>query len=573
MTAPLHRPARWGLLLVVLAMLAAACGGGEDPDEAEAGETAAPGGTEAAAGSEQPASGSVAGGTVVFGANEEPDVLNANVTAGNLFGTGIITTTMFRPAYMLTPDFEYVPDLIDGEAEVTEDPFTVTYHIKEDAVWSDGTPVSSDDFEFTWQTMVNPDFDITSRTGYELITEAVKEDDKTITFAFSELYAPYRELFSTAGGTGVLPKHALEGEDFDNVWNEAIVNPETGEPIANGPFIFSEWNQGQDLTVVRNEEYWGEPAHLDSIVFRFLEDSNTQVQALRGGEVDMLYPQPQLDLLEQLRSIDGIEVEVNAGTVYEHIDFNFAVPPLDEKFVREAIALGIDRAAIVDAIIAPIQPDAEVLQSVTYVVNQPQYEPHFDQYAYDPGAAVALLEDNGCTRGADDIFVCDGERLSFRYTTTAGNEARELQLQIIQAQLADIGIEIEAATAPPADVFTNILPAGSEGAWDIGNWAWIGSPNPGGNIPIFSCDGDQNYQSYCDEAVTEQLEESNNIIDPAARAALFNEIDAAIAEDVPLLPLYQKPTIFAWNESIQGPQDNPTNQGPTWNVEDWALEH
>src|SRR5680860_373203 len=376
---------------------------------------------------EPPATEPLAGGTVVFGANEEPDVLNANVTAGNLFGTGIITTTMFRPAYMLTPDFEYVPDLIDGEAEVTEDPFTVTYHIKEDAVWSDGTPVSSDDFEFTWQTMINPDFDITSRTGYELITEAVKEDDKTITFAFSELYAPYRELFSTAGGTGVLPKHALEGEDFDNVWNEAIVNPETGEPIANGPFIFSEWNQGQDLTVVRNEEYWGEPAHLDSIVFRFLEDSNTQVQALRGGEVDMLYPQPQPD-----------------------------------------------------------------------------------QYAYDPGAAVALLEDNGCTRGADDIFVCDGERLSFRYTTTAGNEARELQLQIIQAQLADIGIEIEAATAPPADVFTNILPAGSEGAWDIGNWAWIGSPNPGGNIPIFSCDGDQNYQSYCDEAVTEQLEESNN---------------------------------------------------------------
>ena len=570
MTAVLHTSARLALLLVVTVM--AACAGDAEPADEQAATPAEGDAGMVTGGLGQGQAGTAGGGTVVFGLDQEPDALNANLTSGNQLVTGMITTTMFRPAYLLTPDFEYVPDLIDGEAEVTRDPFTVTYEIKEDAVWSDGVPVSAEDFAFTWQTMVNPEFDITERTGYELITDAEIVDDKTVTFTFSEPYVSYRQLFSTAGGTGVLPAHALEGADFNSVWNQAIVSPETGEPIANGPFVFSEWNPGQDLTVVRNEAYWGEPAHLDAVVFRFIEDSNSQIQALRGGEVDMLYMQPQLDALEQLRTIEGIDIEVSAGTQYEHLDFNFAVPPLDQQYVREAIARGIDRQAIVEAIIAPIQPDAEVLQSLIYVTNQQQYEPHFDRYAYDPQAAVALLEDNGCTRGEDDVFVCDGDRLSFTYTTTAGNEGRELQMQVIQAQLAEIGVEIIPNLLEPEQMFTGVLPAGSEGAWEIGNWAWIGSPDPAGNVPIFSCDGDQNYQSYCDEQVTELLAGTNSIVDPAERAAAFNEVDELLAEDVPVLPLYQKPSLFVWHDGIQGPKDNPTNQGPTWNVEDWALE-
>ena len=577
MMAALHKPARWTLLLVILAVLAAACGGGGEEEPAAEGETGditETGGTTGAetdAGTDAPAGQAVDGGTVVFGADQEPAILNGDITGGDALATTIVATPVLAGAYTLTPDFTYVPELLDGEAEVTEDPFTVTYNIKEEAAWSDGTPITAQDFEFTWQVKVNTDYDIVSRTGYELITDAEIVDDKTITFTFSEVFAPYRTLFNTTDGNGVLPSHVLEGADYDTVWDDGIVNPETGEPIASGPFIFESWNRGQDLTVVRNDSYWGEPANLDRIVFRFLEDSNTQVQALRGGEVDMIYPQPQLDLVEQLATIDGIEVEVNAGTVYEHLTFNIAAPPLDQQFVREAIALGIDRQAIVDAVIAPIQPEAQVLQSVIYVPNQSEYEPHFTGYDYDPEAAMALLEENGCTREPGANYVCDGTELVFDYTTTAGNEARELQLQVVQAQLAEIGIGINAATGPAADVFGTTLPAGPEGAWELFNFAWVAAPDPVGNIAIFACEGDQNYQSYCNEAVSQQLNETNNIVDPGERAALFNEADAAIAADLPLLPLYQKPTLLAYNQSIQGVQDNPTNAGPTWNAGAWAL--
>jgi len=85
------------------------------------------------------------------------------------------------------------------------------------------------------------------------------------------------------------------------------------------------------------------------------------------------------------------------------------------------------------------------------------------------------------------------------------------------------------------------------------------------------CEGGQNYNSYCNEEVTDLLRETNTLLDPAERAATYNEADALMADDLPVLPLYQKPTYFAWNERISGPKENPTQAGPTWNAGEWFL--
>lgn len=554
----IRKPARWLLLLTVMAMLAAACGGGEPTggDQGEQGEATAGGETEQQEAAGQP----VEGGSVVFGADQEPEVMNPLVTAGNLFATTIITEPILKGAYKILPDFTYEPDMIDGEAEITEDPFTVTYKIKDEAQWSDGKPITAQDFIFTFDTIMNKKFDITSREGYELITKSEAMDDKTVKFTYKQPFAPYKTLFDT-----ILPEHELKGKDFDKVWNDEVT-------ISSGPFEFDSWQKGQQATIKRNENYWGEPkAQIDEITFRFIEDSNTQVQSLEGGEIDMFYPQPQVDLVEQVEQIQDVTSEANAGTVWEHLDFNFAVKPLDQQFVREAIARGIDREAIAAQLIKPLNPDAVPLQNLIYVNNQEQYEPHFDTYTYDPEAAMGVLEDNGCTREGEGTYECDGKPLSFRYTTTAGNELRELQLQVIQQQLKQIGIDIKPDVGDAATVFADVLPAGGKGAWDLFNFAWVSSPDPFGSNAIWKCKGDQNYNSYCDQEVTKLLDSTNAILDPAERAATYNEADQLMAEDLPVLPLYQKPTFFAWNTAIQGPKDNPTNAGPTWNAEEWVL--
>lgn len=553
-------PRRWLVLLVVLPMAAAACTSGEPETRDEALQED---GTESAG---EP----IEGGTVVFGHDQEPKILNPHLVEGNLEATSLVTRTILLGAYLVTPDFEYVPDLLDGEAEVEggEDGenFTVTWTIREEAEWSDGTAISAEDFQFTYDTIMNEEWDITSRSGYELITDTEIVDDKTWRATFSEPFAPYRTLFSESP---VLPAHVLEGENFNEVWNDGIVDPETDEPIASGPFRFNEWERKQQLTVTRNDDFWDEPATLDQITFRYIKETPTLVQQIRGGEIDALDPQPQIDLIDQLEGIEGVETQVDAGPAWEHIDFNFDNAALSNQYVREAIIRGIDREAIVEQLVRGVNPEAGVLQNAIFVENQDQYEAHWDIHDYDPEAAVALLADNGCTRDGDgDVFECDGEELSFRYVSTTDNERRELMFDIVQAQLAEIGVELEADFSEPAQALGTQLP---EGDYDLINFGWVGSPDPFGGDTIFTCDGDLNYTGYCNDDVTELLERNTRILDEDERWAVYNEADELIAQDIPLVPLFQMPDVLAHEDNLGGLRVNATQWGPTWNASEWFL--
>lgn len=553
---------RWVAPFVLLLLVATACGGGAEEEAGGAEGTE----TEAAAGATAESEGEVAaqeGGRIVFGADQEPKILNPWLQEGNLTATSRVTLPVLLPAWRILPDFSYEPLMYEGEPEITsEDPFTVSHTIKEEAAWSDGETIDAEDFRFTFETCLNEEFDIASREGCDKIDfDASTFDGKTMELVFTEPYAPWRTLLST---TPVLPQHVLEGEDFNSVFNDEL-------PIASGPFQFEAWNKGQDLTITRNDNWWGDDEpNLDEIVFRFIEDSNSQLQALQGQEIDAIDPQPQLDFVEQVEADESLTAEIGNGPVWEHIDFNFVVEPLDQLFVREAIAMGIDRETIVQELIAPLNPNATPLNNAYYVENQEEYEPQ-EYPAFDPEGARALLEENGCSEGDGGIYECDGTPLEFDYVTTAGNELRELQFEVIQAQLSDIGIQLNSALEPADSAFGTTLLAGEEGAWDIFGFAWAGSPDPAGANQIWVCDGTLNEQSYCNEQHDELIQQTNTAIDPAERADLYNQAAAILAEDLPIYPLYQKPQSLFYNDRVTGMELNATQWGATWNTEDWGL--
>lgn len=547
-----RRKSHWLIaLLMAFALFGAACAGGGGDEPAE------PGGDE---GEEvEP----VEGGTLLFGAEQEPtEGLNGDLTCCTLFWENVINAQVIEGAFEAQPDFTYEPELITEEPTPTDDPFSLTYNIRPEANWSDGTPITAEDFEFTYETTMNEKWDIASRAGYDQIEDVSIEDDKTITFTFKQPYAGWRDLFDR-----VYPKHVLEGEDFNKVWQKGIVDPKTGEGIASGPFIFESYNPGSDLTLVRNDEYWKGPPHLDEIVFQFIPETTSEIQALRGGEVDVIYPQPQLELAAILQD-PAFNVEANAGTIWEHIDFQYDHPLLKEQWVRDAIVAGIDRDAIIQQLFSELAPDLEVLDNMIYMTNSEFYEPH-ERPDAQPDQVATILEDNGCTKGGDGIYECNGERMSFGFKSTAENALRERTFEIIQEQLKQVGIEAENEFADAAVIFGNKGLSG--GVYDLIMFAWVGSPDPSGSVEIHKCGGSQNFQNYCNEEVTKLLEQSDVTVDPAERAALLNEADALMAEDLPILPLYQKPTFFAYSTELQGAEDNPTDQGPTWNSEDWFL--
>jgi peptide/nickel transport system substrate-binding protein len=485
-------------------------------------------------------------------------------------GSAAVTTTSSQPTTTTVP-----PTTTTTTPPECPDVFCVRYHIDPDAAWADGTPVTSNDFAFTVETITNADFDITpaKRADYNLLTGYQTVDEKTFLAIFSEIYTPWKNLFDV-----VLPAHELEGKPFGAAWDDGIT-------LGSGPFVFSEWVPGEKIVLTRNPNYWasrdvasGAPfGDVQTVDIVFLPGSEAQVRALRNEEIDVFYPEPQVELVDDVTSMNDVTSEAGMGRIWDQIDFNHDDPLLSQEFIRQAFALAIDREAVMDEVVRPIDPDAVSLGNTMWMVGAPQYEDHFTQYAYNPVAAEQLLIDNGCVKGEDEIYVCQGQRLSFRWATTAGVEARENLFDMAQAGLAEIGIEITADFGPATRVFANEFIYGDSSVWQILNFAWVGAPDPHGRNSVYFCEGDSpsgfgalNVNRYCNDEIESLVRQTEVEVDETARAALYNQADALYLDDVASIPLYQNPTFFAWNELITGPKDNPTQTGPFWNLSTWS---
>ena len=506
--------------------------------------------------------------TIVFGAEQEPPCLNGLLAGCNNTWTSWTVGIAFPGAYRQRPDFSWEPYMLDGEARiVSRNPFTLLYKIKQNAVWSDGRPITADDFIFTATTTLNPRFDLAARSGYDQMKRLVKVNPKTLRIVFKRPFAGYKQLFS--GAFGVIPKHALQGRDFNTVWNTNVDNPVNGQSIGSGPYLVSDYQRGQSMTLVRNPRWWGKRPSVERLVFRFITNTDSEIQAMRGGEVDAIYPQPQLQLASLVRQ-SGLKVESNAGTQLEHLDFNTGARGFQlarAPWFRQAIAYSIDRDALVRQLFRTLSPGLTPLENLTYVNNQREYTQSFSRYNFNRARVDSIMRGHNCSKGEDGIYSCGGVKASLRIGTTAGNRLRELSLEIIQAQAKSVGIDLRIENSPSRIFF----PAISEENYHVALFAWVGSGDPTGQVDIYGCGGQSNWKAYCSRKVTNLFRASDAELDPAKRRSLVNQADRIMSLNLPTIPLYQKPTYFVYKSKLQGMRDNPTSAGPVWNVEDWRI--
>jgi peptide/nickel transport system substrate-binding protein len=290
--------------------------------------------------------------------------------------------------------------------------------------------------------------------------------------------------------------------------------------------------------------------------------------------VDAIYPQPQLPLAD-LRGAAGLQVQSSLGAQYEHIDIQLGPKGnalAKNDWIRQALMMSIDRNEILKTLFAKLNPNLKPLDNVIYLNNQSTYQPHFNKWNFNQAKAKTLLESHGCKKGGDGIYSCNGTRLTFSFESIKGNQLRELAFNIIQARVKANGIELTNNFKPSNIAFGQDLTAQ---AWDLFMFAWSGSPDPAGNTAIWSCPdqgGSSNFMTYCNAKATAFMKQADNQLDPVKRAALENQADALIAEDVPSVPLYQKPTFLVYHSYVKGMQDNATNQGPFYNMEGWWLD-
>jgi peptide/nickel transport system substrate-binding protein len=545
-------------------------------------------------GSNDSGSGSSSGGRVIYGeATDWPENLFQGISAGNATSTQNIMGRVLPWTYVTKPDFSVIPDpnVLDGDAQLdsSSGKQVVTYKINKDAVWSDGKPISADDFAYTWKSQRSADpadggcEAVLSTNGYANISDVKGSDDgKTVTVTFAEPYSDWQALFGP-----LFPAHLMANDDpaaqcqtFTTGWPLADGVP---SDISGGPFQVLKKNidvGGQVIVLTPNPKWWGDKPKLDQVVVQGIgNDPTTAVQGLQNQELGVIYPQPQIDLVNQVEALKpNVTSKITFGLSFEHLDFNAQDPNLADPNVRKAFALALDRQEIVDQTVKQFSSDAQVLNNRMYVNNQPEYKDNApaDYKSQNIDKAKQLLEQSGYTLGQDGIYTHPQRgRLHIQIDTTANNPLRQTTIEVMIPQLKKAGIEATFNANPDIFAGPDKPTSLAAGGFQAALFAWVSSPFVGANQSIYFSPANglgQNYSRAGSPEIDQLLSQMVSEPDPSKTADLANQVDKALWDQMATIPLYQKPTFIAYQSSIQSVQDNASLQGPLWNVENWSLK-
>ena len=533
---------------IAMAFGVTACGGGPSSAPAPDGGGASPRGSNA---------------RLVVGYDREPDTLNRFSThiledIETCVVEGLVTTNEKMEVVPLLA--ASIPTLENGGVVLRKDGgMDVTWNLRPEVKWHDGTPHTSADVQFTVQAINSPTYNPESTDGFDRITSVDTPDPLTAVLHYKEIYAPYQLQFVR----GTLPKHVLAGRDIDtaNDYNRA--------PLGTGPYKVAEWKSGEYIRLEAVPDYWrGTPATISTLLFKFVANTTTRINQLKSGEVDMVVMFPW-DKHREVAAIPGVTVHRIDGNGYEHVTLNQrAFPAFADLRVRQALNHAVDRDLIAKAILEGLAPvTAGPVQPVSWAHN-----PGIRRYAFDPARAKALLDEAGWKdSNGDGVRDKDGQKFSFTLITQAGFAVRENVAQVLQRQFKDVGVE----AAVQLHDGTSISKLWFEGKFHAMLHWWQLPADPELTL-FFAKDrmppAGRNINYVSDDQLTSLVYAADRTVDQAARAKILGEAQARIADLAVEIPLYGVTKLDAVPARLKGFTGNPTNTGPFWNVHAWTLD-
>jgi peptide/nickel transport system substrate-binding protein len=575
------RAASLAAMVAAAALVLAACGGGGGGSE-----DASEGGVYADCAASPNTCNSVPadqlqqGGTITVASEKNIDNWNVISSEGNVDWTGMATKPLVPYAFYTAPDLKSTmnTDLLTS-AEVTSDnPFTVTYKIKPEAVWNDGTPISADDFIMNWKWQNGrdcPDCETAGNGGYDLVTSIVGSDGgKTVTATFSKPYTDWQGLF--ASGSPLYPAHigAQQG-DLNTPAGQAAAFTYFGSTPPNwtgGPFQVKSWENNVALTLVPNPKWYGATKpKLDQLIFRVITDATQEPIALQNNEVQVLFPQPQVDLVSQLQQIPNVSQFQNQGLTWEHYDFNLQNKFLADKALRQALFTAVNRQEIIDKTVGQFNKDIKPLNNHMFIPQQEGYQDNITatgQGSGDIEKAKKILTDAGYTGVGTALVAPDGQAvptLRMRYTT--GNAVRQNECELFAGYAKQLGVNIDISTTDSLGDTT------TSGDYDVIVFGWIQSPYAfNGAQQLWLSNSGSNYGKYQNPAMDELINEAAASTDVADATAKLNQADAMLSADAYVLPLYQKPTLAAVQNNIGNVRNNSSLDGISYNTSEWGIK-
>jgi len=504
------------------------------------------------------------GGTVVTGWTTEPLGVNDLIIPT----TALTNEVLFRTLQHLVqeqPDFAehpatFTPQLAESW-DWSDDHKTLTFHLRKDAVWSDGVPLTAEDVRWTWQAQIHPAVAWDSAYMKEFIRDVEVVDPQTVRFHFTRAYI--KQLLDVNEGL-ILPKHVWSKLPFEK-WRESS-DWFLQNRVASGPFKIASWAPQQEMVLVRNERYWEKDRpYLDRVVLRFVPDSASLMTQLLNGEIDFIAQVPPNDVA-RIRERPDLDLVSYWSNLYVLVAWNGKRPLFADPEVRRALTLAINRQAIVDTLLpggngrVGVSP---ILQSVW------AHDKTLQPWPYDPAEARRILAAKGWkdTNG-DGILDRGGKKFSFELTSNAGNQQRNDAAVMIQQQLRQVGIE----ATPRILEFNTLVTDTRSGNYDasISGLSIDTSLDLSGNFHSRSIDIGDNYFHYSNPEVDRLIDLAASQTEPTQSLPYFHQIERLIHRDQPATFLWESQRLAALNKRVHDAW--PNVQNGFFNLKDWWVE-
>ncbi|MFI9387563.1 ABC transporter family substrate-binding protein [Kutzneria sp. NPDC052558] len=495
----------------------------------------------------QPDSNIKDGGTLQFAIDSPSANWNQNEVDGNDVASARMSNTIMPWMFTEAADgtLNVNTNYLTSADVVSTTPQVLEFKINPKAKWSNGRAFSWEDFQWQWkaQNGTNKDYQPNSTTGYEDISNVERgSDDLDVKITFSKPFGEWKSLFSP-----LYPKELnSDPKEFNSGWVD--------EPkITANAFKIGKIDQtAKTVEVVKDPNWWGKPAHLDSILFKVLTRPSMP-DAMASGAIDVADTNALLDAITRYKAMPNVTLHQALAPDTVHLTLNGGKDRLlaDQK-LRQAVFLAVDRQSIANAEIGKITPNPPLLGNHIFAQGTKEYKDNSGDVKFSVDAAKKALDDLGWKQSGQ-FRAKDGKELDLTYVSSS-TPASDDTGKILQQQLAQVGIKVTINAVPTADFFSKYINVGN---FDLTTFRWIAGSSPAsGQKGAYSIDlqnpanVQQNFGHVGSEAINDAFDKAVAELDDQKRVDAVNAIDKQLWDIAGELPLYQVPGATATKKNV-----------------------
>jgi peptide/nickel transport system substrate-binding protein len=542
-----------------------------------------------------------------------PTNFNPSTPAGANQVTQMVMEQVWPQSVTVDPSFNDIPGTDFATSElVSISPQTVEYKIDPRAVWSDGTPITVQDFIYNWHQQLANAASLPfsgAVTGYQDIASITSsQKGRLVIVAFRRPYADWEGLFSDMVPAHVGQRIGWAGFDTAHV----------GDVLSAGPFEVASLVPGRELVLKRNPRWWGTATRLDEIVFRVVQGEAALWSGLRSGAISVAEVATEAGVAARA-SAAGLTASTTLSPLLWQICFNLGDAMVGQPIVRRAIAASLDRVQLVDDTVGLLDPGAPVAENRLFM----QLAPGADlgvapSSSTDLTLARRLFRHAGYILGPSGYLSAGGSPVVLRVSVPSGVPVIGTLEGELRAELDQVGLRVAFVSVPMSRLVGSVLPKGRFQAAVVPYWvpvyqswaepvygggppagygsgssgssfsgsAWLGSvlseagqgavrsltASRGESGPIGSAGFvTSNVARLTDGAIAALYREASSQLDLPTARGLYNEINTLLWNDLPTIPLFEQPVTLVTSRNLVNVSLSPSWAGVMWNAPEWGF--